>query len=59
MTQLFNIQELLYHIKTPWCMATHQGYSKGTKSTARDTMHSLTNKQTNKQTKQNKQTNLP
>ncbi len=53
MTKLFNTQKLLYHIKTPWCTVTHQGYSKGTKSTARDTMHGLTNK-TNKTKQTNK-----
>ncbi len=50
MTKLFNSQKLLYHIKTPWCTTTRQGYSKGTKSTARDTMHGLTNKKQTKQT---------
>ncbi len=54
MTKLFNIQKLLYHINTPWCTTTHQGYSKGTKSMARDTMHSLGDFNMTNKTKQNK-----
>jgi hypothetical protein len=57
MTKLFNIQKVLYHIKTPWCTATHQGYSKGTKSSARDTMHGLGDFNMTNKTNKTKQTN--